>query len=135
MLKHSQDETPIVYVDDNEKSLKELTLILKNNGFYVTALTGGFEALRTLEREKSYRGLVVKKEMAEMGGKEITLLVRENLPKEKLPILMLIDEKPTKEELMECMEFGVNAFALRKDANAIIKKLNDITGAQENKTK
>ena len=129
MEKKSSDQISLLYIDDNLRQRKNLNYVLKNNGFHVHLADGGWHGLHLLEQEE-YEAVLVSKDIKDMLGREVVLLIRNKHPKDTLPIVMIAKEK-TKEEVLESVDSGVNEFLGLEDPNKLIRRLKKLSGHKE----
>lgn len=99
----------ILLADDNPINQKVITTILKREGYRVTTVRTGKQALGLLE-ENEYSLAIVDMHMPEMGGIEAAKLFRlARMDRSNMPIIVLT-ANATVDALKECEEAGMDAY-------------------------
>ncbi|MCU7834554.1 MAG: transporter substrate-binding domain-containing protein [gamma proteobacterium symbiont of Taylorina sp.] len=81
----------VLLVDDNLLSLEILSQTLQSMSFIVTNASSGNEALQLLSQKDQFFDLVLLDwRMPEMDGEQTSLLIREQISKDKLPIVIMM---------------------------------------------
>lgn len=107
-----QNDYSILLVDDSQTTKMFFKKILEDEGFKVTALENGKEALKELKNNK-YNLLISDVEMPVMNGAELTAKIRKNRQLKNLPVL-IISMLP---------EYKINHLFQNIDVNAVINKI------------
>jgi two-component system sensor histidine kinase RpfC len=99
----------ILLADDNTINQKVITVILSREGYHVTSVRTGRQALALLE-ENEYAVAIVDMHMPEMGGIEAAKLFRlARMDRSDMPFIVLT-ANATVDALKECEEAGMDAY-------------------------
>lgn len=81
----------VLLVDDNPESLRILSHMLESMSFFVTQVPSGHQALAKLKLSDERFDLVLLDwRMPQLNGEKTALLIRQQIPKEKLPIIIMM---------------------------------------------
>lgn len=99
-----------IMVAEDDRELRQLyTHVLMKNGYSVTGVSDGREALETLEREY-YDLLISDIMMPEIDGNELVQMLRE--AGNKIPVLM-ITAKDTFDDMRQSFVYGVDDYMVK----------------------
>ncbi len=102
----------ILVVDDDRASLQSAVNLLKLEGYAVTAVTNGKNALQQIKDMPDYRLVILDVMMPEMSGYEVCRLIRQTHSFVELPILM-VTAKHLPEDLVLGFDAGANDFLVK----------------------
>ncbi|MFK8183603.1 MAG: response regulator [Phormidesmis sp.] len=110
-------EGSILVVDDNEINLDLLSRQLTRQGYTVTAVTGGAQALASLA-ESTYDLILLDIFMPDMNGLDVLSTIKQNRDWQTTPVIMIsaLDELNS---VVHCIEMGAEDF-LSKPFNSIL---------------
>jgi len=111
----------ILLADDNSINQKVIATILKREGYRVTAVRTGRQALALLERNE-YAMAIVDMHMPEMGGIEAAKLFRfARMDRSHMPFIVLT-ANATMDALRECEEAGMDGYLTKPiDAEQLVR--------------
>jgi len=109
----------VLVVDDNEKNRLILEHIFRNWGIEITAVSGGQEAISTLELNQAFDAIIMDYHMPEMNGLMAIQTIRNelNISTESIPIILLHSSSDELEIQEKCKALGVR-FNLTKPVKA-----------------
>jgi len=109
----------VLVVDDNEKNRLILEHIFRNWGIEITAVSGGREAISTLELNQAFDAIIMDYHMPEMNGLMAIQTIRNelNISTESIPIILLHSSSDELEIQEKCKALGVR-FNLTKPVKA-----------------
>lgn len=118
------DDAPgmeILLADDNTINQKVITTILRREGYRVTTVRTGRQALGLLE-EREYAMAIVDMHMPEMGGIEAAKLFRfARMDRSHMPFIVLT-ANATMDALKECEDAGMDGYLTKPiDAEQLIR--------------
>jgi len=113
----------ILLAEDNDINRMIATIVLKSNGYHITEVLDGKEAVAELTRQ-SFDLVLMDMQMPFMDGLEATRIIRKHINK-KVPIIALT-ASVIKEEKTRCVQAGMNDFLMKpfdeKELVSIINK-------------
>ena len=113
----------ILLAEDNDINRMIATIVLKSNGYDITEVLDGKEAVAELTRQ-SFDLVLMDMQMPFMDGLEATRIIRKHI-NNKVPIIALTANE-IKEEKSRCVQAGMNDFLMKpfdeKDLVSIINK-------------
>ena len=113
----------ILLAEDNDINRMIATIVLKSNGYHITEVLDGKEAVAELTRQ-SFDLVLMDMQMPFMDGLEATRIIRKHINK-KVPIIALTASE-IKEEKNRCVQAGMNDFLMKpfdeKELVSIINK-------------
>ncbi|SFJ33614.1 response regulator [Planctomicrobium piriforme] len=110
----------LLAIDDSQTYLAELTRLLTDSGFHVTAVSSGQEAMRMLEREP-FQVAVVDVMMPEMNGFELCRLARDWADRNHRQLgLLMLSGMESRQNLIEALESGADDFVSKKQETEVI---------------
>ena len=113
----------ILLAEDNDINRMIATIVLKSNGYHITEVLDGKEAVAELTRQ-SFDLVLMDMQMPFMDGLEATRIIRKHI-NNKVPIIALTANE-IKEEKSRCVQAGMNDFLMKpfdeKDLVSIINK-------------
>ena len=116
----------ILLADDNTINQKVIATILKREGYRVTTVRTGKQALALLE-ENEYAAAIVDMHMPEMGGIEAAKLFRlARMDRSDMPFVVLT-ANATMDALKECEEAGMDAYLTKPiEAEHLIRTIESV---------
>ncbi|MBF0214324.1 MAG: response regulator [Magnetococcales bacterium] len=100
----------ILVVEDHELNWQVVKAILQRSGLDVERACHGLEAVERFRREPDrYDCVLMDLQMPVMDGQEATRLLREQFPKERLPIIAMT-ANALKSEKDQCLALGMNDY-------------------------
>ena len=116
-------EKKILLAEDNDINRMIATIVLKSNGYHITEVLDGKEAVAELTRQ-SFDLVLMDLQMPFMDGLEATRIIRKHL-NNMVPIIALTANE-VKQEKNRCVQAGMNDFLMKpfdeKDLVSIINK-------------
>jgi len=116
-------EKKILLAEDNDINRMIASIVLKSNGYHITEVLDGKEAVAELTRQ-SFDLVLMDLQMPFMDGLEATRIIRKHL-NNKVPIIALTANE-VKQEKNRCVQAGMNDFLMKpfdeKDLVSIINK-------------
>ena len=116
-------EKKILLAEDNDINRMIASIVLKSNGYHITEVLDGKEAVAELTRQ-SFDLVLMDLQMPFMDGLEATRIIRKHL-NSKVPIIALTANE-VKQEKNRCVQAGMNDFLMKpfdeKDLVSIINK-------------
>ena len=113
----------ILLAEDNDINRMIATIVLKSNGYQITEVLDGKEAVAELTRQ-SFDLVLMDMQMPFMDGLEATRIIRKHI-NNKVPIIALTANE-IKQEKDRCFQAGMNDFLMKpfdeKDLVSIINK-------------
>ena len=113
----------ILLAEDNDINRMIASIVLKSNGYHITEVLDGKEAVAELTRQ-SFDLVLMDLQMPFMDGLEATRIIRKHL-NNKVPIIALTANE-VKQEKNRCVQAGMNDFLMKpfdeKDLVSIINK-------------
>lgn len=113
----------ILLAEDNDINRMIATIVLKSNGFQITEVLDGKEAITELTKQ-AFDLVLMDMQMPFMDGLEATRIIRKHINK-KVPIIALTANE-IKKEKERCVQAGMNDFLMKpfdeKDLVSIINK-------------
>ena len=113
----------ILLAEDNDINRMIATIVLRSNGYHITEVLDGKEAVAELTRQ-SFDLVLMDMQMPFMDGLEATRIIRKHI-NNKVPIIALTANE-VKEEKNRCVQAGMNDFLMKpfdeKDLVSIINK-------------
>lgn len=113
----------ILLAEDNDINRMIATIVLKSNGYDITEVLDGKEAVAELSKQ-SFDLVLMDMQMPFMDGLEATRIIRKHL-NNKVPIIALTANE-IKKEKERCVLAGMNDFLMKpfdeKDLVSIINK-------------
>jgi CheY-like chemotaxis protein len=113
----------ILLAEDNDINRMIATIVLKSNGYHITEVLDGKEAIAELSRQ-SFDLVLMDMQMPFMDGLEATRIIRKHL-NNKVPIIALTANE-IRHEKDRCVRAGMNDFLMKpfeeKDLVSIIHK-------------
>jgi len=121
----------ILLADDNTINQKVITTILRREGYRVTTVRTGKQALALLE-ENEYALAIVDMHMPEMGGIEAAKLFRlARMDRSDMPFIVLT-ANATVDALRECEDAGMDAYLTKPiEAEHLIRTVKSVLGAEK----
>jgi two-component system, sensor histidine kinase RpfC len=125
------DGAEILLADDNTINQKVITTILRREGYRVTSVRTGRQALAMLE-EKDYAVAIVDMHMPEMGGIEAAKLFRfARMDRSSMPFIVLT-ANATVDALKECEEAQMDAYLTKPiEAEQLIRTVAAVIARNE----
>ena len=116
----------ILVADDNTINQKVIAVILRREGYRVTSVQTGRQALALLE-ENEYAVAIVDMHMPEMGGIEAAKLFRlARMDRSDMPFIVLT-ANATVDALKECEEAGMDAYLTKPvEAEQLIRTVSAV---------
>ena len=116
----------ILLADDNTINQKVIATILRREGYRVTTVRTGRQALALLE-ENEYAAAIVDMHMPEMGGIEAAKLFRlARMDRSEMPFIVLT-ANATMDALKECEEAGMDAYLTKPiEAEHLIRTVDSV---------
>ncbi len=112
-------EKTVLIIDTDKTHSNNISSRLRLSGYNTELCSSGFQALNLVESSvntgRSYILAIISGDMEDMPGREILLLLRNVLPKDKLPILFFIPDENDTEEIVQIAEEGANDCVLATD--------------------
>ncbi|TBL81634.1 ATP-binding protein [Paenibacillus thalictri] len=102
----------ILVVDDDYANLQAALNLLKLDGYTVTAVAGGRQALEELRRNPGIRLVILDVMMPALSGYEVCRIIRETKSFFELPVLM-VTAKHQPEDLVIGFQAGANDFLIK----------------------
>ena len=99
----------ILIVDDDERNIVALQMVLEQYGPELITAPNGKDALRTLETHPDANMILMDVMMPEMDGYETIKRIRQKQAHKKLPIIVLT-AKAMKSDLEKCLEVGASDY-------------------------
>ncbi len=99
----------ILVVDDDPTNLYTALMLLKEEGYSVTAVTSGKEAFDIIEKEQNLSLMVLDVMMPDISGFDLCKEIRKSKSSYELPILMLTARNATA-DTVRGMETGANDY-------------------------
>jgi len=116
-------EKKILLAEDNDINRMIASIVLKSNGYHITEVLDGKEAVAELTRQ-SFDLVLMDLQMPFMDGLEATRIIRKHL-NNMVPIIALTANE-VKQEKNRCVQAGMNDFLMKpfdeKDLVSIINK-------------
>ena len=116
-------EKKILLAEDNDINRMIAAIVLKSNGYHITEVLDGKEAVTQLSMQP-FDLVLMDMQMPFMDGLEATRIIRKHINK-KVPIIALTANE-IKHEKDRCVQAGMNDFLMKpfdeKDLVSIIKK-------------
>ena len=116
-------EKKILLAEDNDINRMIASIVLKSNGYHITEVLDGKEAVAELTRQ-SFDLVLMDLQMPFMDGLEATRIIRKHL-NNKVPIIALTANE-IKKEKDRCVQAGMNDFLMKpfdeKELVSIINK-------------
>ena len=113
----------ILLAEDNDINRMIAAIVLKSNGYHITEVLDGKEAVTQLSMQ-SFDLVLMDIQMPFMDGLEATRIIRKHINK-KVPIIALTANE-IKQEKDRCVQAGMNDFLMKpfdeKDLVSIISK-------------
>ncbi|MCK5362238.1 MAG: response regulator, partial [Gammaproteobacteria bacterium] len=121
-----QASDEILLADDNTINQKVITVILSREGYRVTSVRTGRQALALLEQNE-YAVAIVDMHMPEMGGIEAAKLFRlARMDRSDMPFIVLT-ANATVDALKECEEAGMDAYLTKPiEAEQLIRTVSAV---------
>jgi two-component system sensor histidine kinase RpfC len=121
----------ILLADDNKINQKVVTTILRREGYRVTTVRTGRQALALLE-ENEYALAIVDMHMPEMGGIEAAKMFRfARMDRSNMPFIVLT-ANATMDALKECEEAGMDAYLTKPiEAEQLIQTVSAVLSRGE----
>ncbi|MCA1024519.1 response regulator [Cytobacillus kochii] len=105
---HLNKRMKILAVDDDPINLYVLQNVLKNDGYEITTVSNGFQAVAKLEIE-SYDLVISDVMMPQMSGYELTKIIRNRFSLIELPVLLLT-ARTRSEDILTGLQSGANDY-------------------------
>ncbi|MBO9606851.1 MAG: response regulator [Paenibacillaceae bacterium] len=102
----------ILVVDDDPANIRSAINLLKLEGYSVTAVTNGRDALEAVRRRPDIRLVILDVMMPELSGYEVCRIIRETRSPLELPVLM-VTAKHQPEDLALGFEAGANDYLVK----------------------
>ncbi len=99
----------ILLAEDNRTSQLLITSLLKDLGCRVDSVENGAEAVEAVQG-KDYDILFMDVNMPILGGKEASQRIRENMPKNKQPLIVAISADVSPHNISQCRQAGMDDF-------------------------
>jgi len=116
-------EKKILLAEDNDINRMIAAIVLKSNGYHITEVLDGKEAVAELTRQ-FFDLVLMDMQMPFMDGLEATRIIRKHI-NNKVPIIALTANE-IKQEKDRCFKAGMNDFLMKpfdeKDLVSIINK-------------
>jgi CheY-like chemotaxis protein len=116
-------EKKILLAEDNDINRMIAAIVLKSNGYHITEVLDGKEAITQLSMQP-FDLVLMDMQMPFMDGLEATRIIRKHINK-KVPIIALTANE-IKQEKDRCVQAGMNDFLMKpfdeKDLVSIINK-------------
>jgi CheY-like chemotaxis protein len=113
----------ILLAEDNDINRMIATIVLKSNGYHITEVMDGKQAVAELKRD-SYDLVLMDMQMPFMDGLEATRIIRKQISN-RIPIIALTANEIRREK-DRCVQAGMNDFLMKpfdeKDLITIITK-------------
>jgi CheY-like chemotaxis protein len=113
----------ILLAEDNDINRMIATIVLKSNGYHITEVMDGKEAVAELKKN-FYDLVLMDMQMPFMGGLEATKIIRKKI-NNQIPIIALTANE-IKMEKERCVQAGMNDFLMKpfdeKDLISVITK-------------
>ncbi len=117
----------ILIVDDSNKQRQLLSSTLRIKGFDVDVAEGGFHSIHLLEK-KDFDLIVLDKEMEDMSGTEVLILIRSKEKFKSIPILV-ISTDGSESNILEAIDHGANDYCIKStNLNTFLNKVNNLIG-------
>jgi CheY-like chemotaxis protein len=112
----------ILLAEDNDINRMIAAIVLKSNGYHITEVLDGKEAVTQLSRQ-SFDLVLMDMQMPFMDGLEATRIIRKHINK-KVPIIALTANE-IKLEKDRCVQAGMNDFLMKPfDEKALVSIIN-----------
>lgn len=108
---HLNKRMKILAVDDDPINLYVLQSVLKNDGYEITTVSNGFQAVAKLEIE-SYDLVISDVMMPQMSGYELTKIIRKRFSLIELPVLLLT-ARTRSEDILTGLQSGANDYVTK----------------------
>lgn len=116
MKSNSGSNVLICHHDANYRN--DLSAKLRSPHLSVDQASSGFQAIKMVE-ENNYRLVLLSEKLQDLGGKEISLMLRSKFNPEKLSILIITYDH-TEENQKECKDMGADHCSfVKEDKNKI----------------
>lgn len=116
----------ILLVEDEEDANRYYRLALKAEGYDVTGVFSGAEALEALERDR-FDLMLLDIMMSGLDGIETCRRVREKLPADHLPICMITASMDV-EKVVAAFQTGANGYIVKPfDIDELLSKIHELT--------
>ena len=116
----------ILLVEDEEDANRYFRLALKAEGYDVTGVLSGQDALHALT-EGSFDLMLLDSRMSGLDGIETGRKVRETLPADKLPICMITASMDV-EKVVAAFQVGANGYIVKPfDIDELLSKIHELT--------
>jgi two-component system, sensor histidine kinase len=112
----------ILLAEDNDINRMIAAIVLKSNGYHITEVLDGKEAVTQLSRQ-SFDLVLMDMQMPFMDGLEATRIIRKHINK-KVPIIALTANE-IKHEKGRCVQAGMNDFLMKPfDERELVSIIN-----------
>ena len=112
----------ILLAEDNDINRMIATIVLKSNGYHITEVLDGKEAVAELSKQ-SFDLVLMDMQMPFMDGLEATQIIRKHINK-KIPIIALTANDIRKEK-DRCVQAGMNDFLMKPfDEKELVSVIN-----------
>lgn len=113
----------ILLAEDNDINRMIATIVLKSNGYHITEVMDGKDAVAELKKHP-YDLVLMDMQMPFMDGLEATRIIRKQI-NDRIPIIALTANE-IKKEKERCVQAGMNDFLMKpfdeKDLISVITK-------------
>lgn len=110
----------ILVADDDPTLLKALTLQLRNWGFIFDVVKDGYQVLHAVQ-QKNYHVVLMDLFMPGMDGLEATRRIRETLPGERQPFIIMLTADSQEDTQAEMVAAGVNTVLVKPIKGYVLK--------------
>lgn len=130
-----QNGDSILVVDDDIVNLHSIMNVFKLQGYSVTPVDSGVEALKELEANKNYSLVILDIMMPEMSGYEVCRKIRQTKTMYDLPILMLTANDKQESAALSLKE-GANDFLTKPfESNELLARVRTLVELKKSVSK
>ncbi len=128
MKNKEKPATRVLIVEDERHIIESLSFVLEREGFEVTAVEDGEEAIQRLRAARPDI-LILDLMLPKVGGLEVLKLVRADAALRTLPVVVLT-AKGRQQDRRMAEEIGVDAFMTKPFANSdVVDAVRRVAGA------
>lgn len=112
----------ILVAEDNEINQIVLRKMLEKRGHSVSIVSDGLQAVHALNDEM-YDLAFMDVQMPGMNGLEVVKVVKDTLPKEKIPVIIAITANALKDDRERCLAAGMDEYISKPVRSETIRKM------------
>jgi len=118
------DKIRVLLVDDNKKRIDSLKVIFSNDGYIIHIANSGKHCLEKLLNER-IDTVLMEANLKDLNGFNTSKLIRSNPKISHIPVILLSDEKESKEYILQAYDYGAFEIEFRPfTEEVLLHKIN-----------